>query len=154
DRCPQSRTSRAEFCRTMRAEVTVAQPQRLILLPARGLRATSPLAAPAQGFLRTLSQIAPPPGTHPRAVKARALPALPEAPAVKIKVLDSIADDGAKLIEIDPDSLPALRALQPGLRVAPVRYYRKQAERDAMRSRLKAAAAGTVREVIFRVVSA
>jgi subtilisin len=114
----------------------------------------SPLAAPAQGFLRTLSQIAPPPGTHPRAVKPRALPALPEAPAVKIKVLDSIADDGAKLIEIDPDSLPALRALQPGLRFAPVRYYRRLAERDAMRSRLKAAAAGTVREVTFRVVSA
>jgi len=132
----------------------VAQPQRMILLPARGLRAKSPLAAPAQEFLRRLSEFAPPPGAHPRVVKPRALPGLPAASAVKLTVLDSIADDGAKLIEIDPESLPALRALQPGLRLAPVRYYRLQVEQATLLARLKAAQAGAVREVTIRVVSA
>lgn len=131
----------------------MAQAQRMILLPARGLRATSPLAAPAEQFLRTLSGFAPGPGRHARAVKSRELPGVPGAPGVRLTVLDSIADNAAKLVEVDPETLPALRAAQPGLRLVPIRYYRPQVEQIRMRALLKAADTGTVRDVTVAVLS-
>lgn len=40
-----------------------------------------------------------------------------------MKVLDSIRDGGAKLVELAPDSVSALQAEQPGIRIVPVVYY-------------------------------
>ncbi|HEX3394937.1 MAG TPA: S8 family serine peptidase [Acidimicrobiales bacterium] len=42
---------------------------------------------------------------------------------VPVKVIDSIASNGAKLVELSPASALALRFLRPGLRVVPVVYY-------------------------------
>ncbi|MEI9978426.1 MAG: S8 family serine peptidase [Edaphobacter sp.] len=40
-----------------------------------------------------------------------------------IQVLDSIHEDGAKLVEMSPEGLSILRAAQPDIRVAPIVYY-------------------------------
>jgi subtilisin len=45
-----------------------------------------------------------------------------QAPPAGVTVLDSIREDGAKLIEAHPDAIAELRAANPGLRVVPVVY--------------------------------
>jgi subtilisin family serine protease len=52
-----------------------------------------------------------------------------------ITVIDSIGEKKAKLIEVIPDDLPALRASHPSVRVVPVVYF----QRAVMRYRLAAA---------------
>lgn len=42
---------------------------------------------------------------------------------IDVRVLDTLGDGGAQLIEIAPEDLSAFRAEQPGLRIAPVRFY-------------------------------
>lgn len=43
--------------------------------------------------------------------------------APEVRVIDSIHEDGAKLVELSGEAITALRAAQPGLRVVPVVYY-------------------------------
>ena len=38
-------------------------------------------------------------------------------------VIDSIHENGAKLVEMSPESVSDLQAEQPGLRIVPVVYY-------------------------------
>jgi subtilisin len=49
---------------------------------------------------------------------------VPEIPQMKMRVLDSIHEDGAKLVELAPEAVMAFRAHQPGLRLVPIVYYR------------------------------
>jgi len=48
----------------------------------------------------------------------------PDMGHVQMRVLDSIHEDGAKLVELSPDDAFALRTHQPGLRLVPIVYYR------------------------------
>jgi subtilisin len=57
------------------------------------------------------------------------------------KVLDSIHPDGAKLVEMTPDTAQDLQASQPGLRIVPVVYYQLARARLEIEQTLKAAAA-------------
>lgn len=41
----------------------------------------------------------------------------------QVRVIDSIHENGAKLVELSPNDVSALRAEQPGLRVVPVVYF-------------------------------
>jgi subtilisin family serine protease len=86
-----------------------------VVLPMQGIR-VSPLAAEtaAGPFLRALSFR--PGRAHPRR--------LAPAPGVELRLLDSVSEYGAKLVEIAPGSLSTLRAHQPNLRLVPVRFYR------------------------------
>jgi subtilisin len=91
--------------------------QQFIILPPRGLTAdqVGPTTALAKSFLLALEtvRIAPQP-----------LAALASARIkTKMRVIDSIHEDGAKLVEMTPEQSSALRAEQPGVRVVPVRYY-------------------------------
>ncbi|HEY4640160.1 MAG TPA: S8 family serine peptidase [Thermoanaerobaculia bacterium] len=86
--------------------------QQYIVLPARGLRAPQNRDAEVGMFLRTLNARI--------GVKASAKQVLP---GVDVKVVDSIGEAGAKLIQIRPDALSDLRASSPGVRIVPVRYY-------------------------------
>lgn len=92
--------------------------QQFILLPSRGLRAFANAAQDSQG--RFLVEIA-----H-RCRPSSAAPATfdPAGDGRAIRVLDSVHEDGAKLIEVAPADVPALRLQQPGLRLLPVVYYR------------------------------
>jgi len=44
-------------------------------------------------------------------------------PDVKARVIDSIHEDGAKLVEMSPSAALALRARKPGLRLLPIVWY-------------------------------
>jgi subtilisin len=73
---------------------------RFIVLPTRGLKARPPHSSPTVGdALRTLHQR---PG---------------------VRVVDSVHDDGAKLVEMHPDRASELRAAHPGLRIVPMAYF-------------------------------
>src|SRR5262245_56499483 len=91
--------------------------QQFVLLPARGLRATLPAASAAvQSFLLSAET-----------ARASARPMTlgdDGGPEVDIRVLDSIHEDGAKLVELSPSAALALRAAQPGLRLVPIVYFR------------------------------
>jgi subtilisin len=109
-----------------------------ILLPVRGL--VSDLVAPTtpsvSAFLSSL-KIA-------RTVSARM--------KAKFRVLDSIRENGAKLVEMSPDFVSDLRAKSPGLRIVPVVYYfPARAPRPALAA--AAIAAGTAVKASLTVVS-
>ncbi|MFN2607603.1 MAG: S8 family serine peptidase [Acidimicrobiales bacterium] len=83
-----------------------------VLLPPRGLRAPARTTNPElQGFLRSAHEAV---GTDRLTVANRQVP---------VRVLDSIGPDGAKLLELVPASVLALRAAHPGLRLVPVVWY-------------------------------
>jgi subtilisin family serine protease len=94
-----------------------AASQQFILLPPRGLKAGEavPSTTATESFLRSLETVRLA-TNQPRALSTKKI-------GPKLKVLDSIHEQGAKLVEISPDDLSALRAEQPGLRVVPVVYY-------------------------------
>ena len=86
--------------------------EQYVLLPAQGLRATDKSTSPeARAFLLRAHQ----------AVGADALN-IDGGPA-PIRVVDSIGPDGAKLLEMSPESALAIRARRPDLRIFPVVYY-------------------------------
>jgi len=106
-----------------------------VLLPVRGLRAASEHAAMQRFFL---SLAAPQPGAS--------------LAAIGLRVVDSIHEDGAKLVEIAPGAISALRAQQFGARLAPVRYYRTaRAARQAVEEAPKKAASAA--RIVLKVVS-
>lgn len=49
--------------------------------------------------------------------------------ALPVKVVDSIGESKAKLIEVSPDNLAALRAAHPSVRIVPVVYYQPAVHR-------------------------
>ncbi len=122
-----------------------ADVKRFILLPARGVQAGETSNPKTASFLRTL-----------HAVTAAALQ--PAEKAVKtglhVKVLDSVRENGAKLVELSPQETVALRAEQPGVRIVPVVYYYPAlAPRQAVVSRAKTTAKGAGIKIILKVVS-
>lgn len=134
-----------------------ATPQQMIVLPARGLRASGALASPAAAFLRSLASVSQTLRGHSTGMSglasAKTLPSLQATPGLQFKVLDSIAENGAKLVEVSPGALSALRAAQPGLRIVPVRYYRSTTERVSLLSALQASTAASTRTVEITVSS-
>lgn len=84
--------------------------QRFLLLPPRGLQASaSPASAHLGKLLRTVA---------PRNALSKALP-------VKgLKVLDSVHEDGIKLVEMSASAMRQLRKTAPGLRIIPEVFYR------------------------------
>src|SRR2546425_766991 len=82
--------------------------EQYVLMPARGTRATDPNSTVARAFLQA----------HAGAGAMRM--ASPRGQATEtLRVIDSIHEDGIKLIEGTPEAVLALRAEQPGLRVGP-----------------------------------
>ena len=118
--------------------VPAGRPQRVIILPSRArLRST---AADTSKFLAEM--------VAPSAVSA-------SVPPVRMKVLDSIHEDGAKLVEATPDELQKLRAAQPGLLVVPERFYKTAVSRHGIESSV-GAASGThtaLRSVAIEITS-
>ena len=107
------------------------KPQQFVVLPARGIQATTPAIG---NFLAGLESVR-------SATAARSFAA---AASVKmssdLRVLDSIHENGAKLIEMTTDTAKDLLANQPGLRIVPVVYYRPAVARPRIEAKLKAAA--------------
>ncbi len=113
----------------------VARPQQYVVLPTRGLRAASATSGAGLGaFLARLNEARSAPTVKTFAASA----GFKVGPA--FKVLDSIHDDGAKLVEMTADTAQDLLAAQPGLRIVPVVYYRIALARRQITNRVKAAA--------------
>ncbi len=95
---------------------TKSNSQQFILLPPRGLEAGTESSNPATtSFLSALHTLVAP--------TTRAATSEVASLKVRMKVLDSVREHGAKLVELTPQQASDLRADQPGLRIVPVVYY-------------------------------
>lgn len=107
--------------------------QQFILLPARGMSGAMAQTQTSERFFLGLNQ----------ALASSSVMSLgPAKRKAGIRVLDSIHENGAKLVEIEPESLAHLRATQPGVRVVPVTwYFPMRRHRFAIEAKVKTAAA-------------
>ena len=86
-----------------------------ILLPARGLKGSGASTASQRNFFLQANSA--------RATAGARMQLAGGAVPRSMRIIDSIHEDGAKLVELAPEALPALRAAQPGIRIVPLRYY-------------------------------
>lgn len=125
----------------------VARVQQFIVLPTRGLRATVPTSSAALGpFLVGLNEARTVAAAR-NFVASAGLKMKPD-----FKIIDSIHEDGAKLVEMTADTAKDLQASQPGLRIVPVVYYRTAVFRLEVQAKVKAAA--TAVKTVVKVTSA
>lgn len=123
--------------------------QQFVVLPPRGVRLAKPTASPTLGtFLRSFPHAD---GlAAPKSFKVAAM----AGPQMQLKVLDAIAEDGAKLVEMSLETCSALRAQEPGLRIVPVRYFHPAVPpRPRPRSSPSTAAASVAVRIVLKVVS-
>lgn len=125
---------------------------KMILLPDRGLRAReTPESAHVAGFFRALSMLR---NLPVMTTASNALGLGATAAKVAMRVLDSVAENGAKLVEMRPQDAAVLRAIQPGLRLVPLRTYRlARVQRTVARGPTAAAAGASLRTAIRIVVA-
>ena len=110
--------------------MATAQKQRYILLPSQGVRLhgggvrAARISAPLENFLASMARS----GRVAMRVRTKRRGkdgAKRRAPrGVPVRVLDSVREDGAKLVEMAPEHMLALRTAQPGLRVLPEIFYK------------------------------
>ena len=119
--------------------------QQYVLLPSRGTRATGEMSSALQRSFLTAHMV----GLHAVRSEGRQRGQQP-----KFRTLDSIHEDGAKLIESSAEGMMALRAAQPGMRVVPVVYFEPAiARRPSVASRPTARAAAVSTRMTLTVVS-
>jgi subtilisin len=117
-----------------------------IVLPTRGLRAVSPTSSPSLAeFLRHFDAART--FTAARAFAAHADMAVP----TNFRVVDSVSENGAKLVEMTKAVADQLQAQEPGLRIVPVVYYYPARVVLQVESRVKAAA--TAVKTVIRLQS-
>jgi subtilisin len=120
--------------------------QQYILMPVRGFRAIQPFSTP--GVVHFLTSIASVGMVGPQVFGKEGTPPL------KMRVLDSIREDGPKLVELLPDEAITLRAHQPSLKLMPILYYRTAvAPRFSVGSRPKVAAGKTAVKIRLKVAN-
>jgi subtilisin family serine protease len=106
-----------------------------VILPTRGLHAAPPTSSPSlAAFLRQFEDV-----RTFTAAKSFATSARMDIPS-NFRVLDSVSEDGAKLVEMTAAAANEILAHQPGLRIVPVVYYYPAWVFRQVESRLKAAA--------------
>jgi hypothetical protein len=81
--------------------------EQYVLMPARGMRASTSESVRFLG--EAYSSM-----SHRRVMSPR------EASEIRMRVIDSIHEDGAKLVELTSAAALALRRHQPGLRLVPI----------------------------------
>jgi subtilisin len=120
--------------------------QQFVLLPPRGMTTRSEGSNPElASFLVSLSSAAGARTSISRGGRGR---------QVSLRVLDSIHEDGAKLVEMSPLAIADLRAEQPGMRIVPVVFYEPaRAPRPKLESRVKASRAGANVKITLKIVS-
>jgi len=120
--------------------------QQYILMPMRGFRAIQPLST--SSVVNFFISIASGGMVSPQAFGKK------KAPPLKMRVLDSIHEDGPKLVELLPDQAITLRAHQPSVKLVPVVYYRTSVSpRLTIRSRPMSGAGRAPLKITLKVVS-
>jgi subtilisin len=119
--------------------------RRYVVLPPLGLfpRTTSARAA-VGGVLQSMATAALAGGPQAFAIEG--------AKPARMRIIDSIREDGAKLVEIAPSALMELRAAHPGLRIVPEIFYRRAVFRPTVRAKIKVKAAAAGVKIVLRVV--
>lgn len=104
---------------------------RFILLPATQTEAGSGASSNVQNFLlqleshlKTSRHVAPAASGVSVALGVRNAPGVSSTP-MQLKVLDSIQENGAKLVEIKENELANFRFSYPGLRIIPEKFYER-----------------------------
>jgi subtilisin len=121
-------------------------PRRFVLLPPRGLQAADVGESKGLGpFLVAIDTAFRAAGAKKAMVKA--------APGARIEVLDSIHENGAKLVEMTLEQVVELRAAQPGLRIVPEVFYKPALFQPTIESRLKAKGVALATKIVLKVVS-
>lgn len=120
-----------------------------VLLPVRGLRARGRAASEeASNFLRSLHD-----SSNGNRLVTLSRGARPSA-NTSVRVLDSIAEDGAKLIELSQSAALALREARPDLRIVPMRLFRTQRFRPVVHRRTGTTASGaSIRLMIVAAIT-
>lgn len=152
ERDPAARSERAAIAPMPAAiSVTTAKPQRrrVVLLPIRNLRAgASALDASALKMLLSLQSHIGKPSVMLANVAVGVSPlSAAVTGGASLTVLDSLAENGAKLVEIDPSDEARLRASLPGVRVVPEVFYEPQSLRMVLESSLQPAGGGALVKV-------
>jgi len=122
--------------------------QQFVLLPPRGMTTRSVDSNPQlTSFLVSLSSAVGGARTSiSRGDRGRGV--------FSMRVLDSIHENGAKLVEMAPLAIADLRAEQPGMRIVPVVFYEPAlAPRPKLESRVRASRAGASVKITLKVVS-
>src|SRR5579862_9230804 len=116
-----------------------------VLLPLRGLHAQGRTSN--DGVRRFLSEANAHFMTAAAAgpIAKSAIAAPQSAPNVKMKVLDSVAEDGAKLVELSDADALKLRQSQPGMKLVPIVYFYPQVKRRKIETVAAAASGTTIR---------
>lgn len=94
--------------------------QRYILMPALSETALTIDNANVRDFLITLEAST---GARPASLATRAR--IKRSPKISVKVVDTIQEDGAKLVEMPQDKIADFRFSYPGLRMIPEKFYHK-----------------------------
>ena len=127
----------------MKTKLSIKQ---YILMPVRGFRAIQPFSP--SSVVNFFISIASGGMVRPQAFGMK------KAPPLKMRVLDSIHEDGPKLVELLPDQAITLRAHQPSVKLVPLIYYRPAVSpRLTIKSRSKVAAGKAAVKITLKVVS-
>lgn len=119
--------------------------QEMIILPSRGIRLDAHSTNEAvRTFLTSFPHVT---GDSPRVTRSFSI-----RRGSKVEVLDSIGENGAKLVRISPETLNTLKMESPGVRVVPVTYFKTA---EAPRPQISATTATTRRAtgISLRLVS-
>ena len=134
---------------------------RYLIMPARGLQATAGNASAAamNALVNMVSNRSVAPlRTEMRSIlKSSVKKAGKKAAAAAtqlFKVIDSVNENGVKLVEATPEMIAALRFEQPGLRAVPEVFYRPALFRVTLKNKLPAAATASTKILNVTVVRA
>jgi subtilisin len=127
----------------MKPKLSVKQ---FILMPVRGFRAIEPFSTSRVArFLTSISNVGM---VGPQAFGKEGTPPL------QLRVLDSIHEDGPKLVELPPDEAITLRAHQSSVKLVPIVYYRPAVvPRVSIASRPRAGAGKAAIKIKLKIVS-
>jgi subtilisin len=106
--------------------------RRFVVLPPHGIRAAAPAVRELLAHLDAARTFAT---ARTFAAVAGMRPAAP-----RLRVVDSVREDGAKLVEMTPEAANELKANQPGLRIVPEVFFRPARARYEVASKVRAAA--------------
>ena len=121
-----------------RIEKTKQGACRYVLLPPRGITSSATVAAASvEPFLTSL-----------HAAKTATV-----SSNVKMRVVDQIVQNGAKLVEMTEAAALELRASQPGLRVVPEVFYERAVYRPEVATKPKPSASGASTKIVIKVVA-
>jgi subtilisin len=130
------------------AKAKKAAVQRYVVLPPRGLQSSGEAGLESLGVALRRMDIGAAAG-----VAGKTIPGLSPAVSARVKVVDSIHEDGAKLVEMSSETMLELRAAQPGLRIVPEVFYEPMVFRPEVVSKVKKkAATGAAAAVATKIV--